>query len=174
MTRKRMMRFLATALGVCGACGVTAASAQTLYMSASALQWTYEEAGAEFEAIGGQAAAGLMLGPSWGVESRFAGGGNDSAVGSEAELDWVLSTLLRPTYAVHEASANLYALVGVSGFRMDDGSGGGYAALEASYGAGFEWRVSPEGWMQFEYLVYSGSSDNTLQAASLGLRWMWE
>ncbi len=171
MSQRALLKAL-LALSLMALAGTTA-SAQDAYIGAYALQWTYEELDNTYEALAGQGSAGVRLNPYWAAETRVAGGGSGSDGGVQIELDWSFTTLLRPMVAIHP-SAKIYGLLGATGFRVEQNeSGGGYAALEPSYGAGFEWRFRPKTWAQLEYMSYSGDREHALDAASIGVRWFW-
>lgn len=168
-----MNRMTLTALTAVLLLAVAFPASARLYLGLDVMQWGLENsAGTEWEDNAPRATVGVLMNRNLGLESRVASGGDDTAGGTKAELDWALSTLVRGILPVGPA-ANLYAVVGVTGTNVEF-NGGDSAELTASYGLGVEGRISRMTWVGAEYLVYLDKDNTKLDAVSINFRWQFE
>lgn len=150
----------------------TPASAR-LYLGVDVLRWDFEaDADREYDGLGLRFNAGMPVNRNLYLESRLTFGDDDEVDNVERELDWAISTFVRPNLPLSQ-DANLYALVGVSGINMPVNDGDD-AELQPSFGAGFDVRTGRRLFVGAEYLVYSFKSDFELETISVNFRWHFD
>lgn len=145
-----------------------------LYVGGDAMWWELDpDRGPAVDSIGLRLLGGAQFNDYFAVEGHVGGGGSDTKHDIETKLEYVVGAYAKGILPV----ANRFRLFGLAGFtevRADfssDSFSGDEREGGFSYGAGAEFDMAPNVSVGADYMRYLDKSDQTFNAASIGVRY---